>query len=66
LCASHYDFKKVTVWNPDLKLFTETVIIEGGELIERTKSLPSLAWYNNKSSSEDDVEWILNEHYGWC
>ncbi|RGB26065.1 hypothetical protein C1646_722115 [Rhizophagus diaphanus] len=68
LYASYYNFKKITVWNPDLKLFTETVIIEGGELIERTKSLPSLAWYNNKSSSssKDDVEWILNEMYAWC
>ncbi|GBC08407.1 hypothetical protein RclHR1_08090011 [Rhizophagus clarus] len=66
LCASYCNSKKITVWNPDLKLFTETNIIEGGELIERTKSLPSLAWYNNKSSSKDEVEWILNENYAWC
>ncbi|PKC71738.1 hypothetical protein RhiirA1_412802 [Rhizophagus irregularis] len=29
LYASYYNFKKITVLNPDLKLFTETVIIEG-------------------------------------
>jgi hypothetical protein len=66
LCANSYNFKKVTVWNPNLKLFTESTIIEGGELIERTKAIPSLAWYNNKGPNEDDVKWVLNEHYAWC
>ncbi|CAI2179998.1 2641_t:CDS:2 [Funneliformis geosporum] len=69
LYASHYNFKKVTVWNPDLKLFTDPSIIEGGELVERTKSLPSLAWYHHDkglNENEDDVEWILNENYAWC
>ncbi|CAG8550155.1 9533_t:CDS:2 [Funneliformis caledonium] len=66
LYASHYNFKKITVWNPNLKLFTDTIIIEGGELVERTKSLPSLAWYNNDKGFNDDVEWILNENYAWC
>jgi len=69
LYASHYNFKKVTAWNPNLKFFIETSIIEGGKLVERTKSLPSLAWYNNENGlneSEDDLEWILNENYAWC
>ncbi|RIA83623.1 hypothetical protein C1645_785921 [Glomus cerebriforme] len=67
LYASYYNFKKVTVWNPNLKIFAETAIIEGGELVDRAKSLPSLAWYNNnKGSDEDKVKWILNENYAWC
>ena len=69
LHANYYNFQKVTVWNPNLKLFTElndNFIIEKGELVERTKNLPSLAWYNNQGSNEDEVEWILNENYAWA
>ena len=66
LYANNYNLKKVTVWNPDLKLFSEATIIEGGELVERTRFLPSLALHNNKEFNEDEVEWILNEHYAWC
>ncbi|CAG8635713.1 1722_t:CDS:2 [Dentiscutata heterogama] len=59
--ASRFKFKQVILWNPDLRLFDLSRKVEV-EVVEMTKKLPSLAWYMD----DGDVDWVLNEKYGWC
>ncbi|CAG8607370.1 3020_t:CDS:2 [Scutellospora calospora] len=62
--AIKFQLTQIVLWNPDLKLFSisEDINIFNGIVVERTESLPSLAWY---ADDDDDVDWILNEKYIW-
>ncbi|CAG8668341.1 5340_t:CDS:2, partial [Dentiscutata erythropus] len=62
--ANKFQFKRIILWNPDLSLFniSKDLNIFDGEVVERTESLPSLAWY---ADDDDNVNWILNEKYTW-
>ncbi|CAG8562376.1 11254_t:CDS:1 [Racocetra fulgida] len=62
--ANKFQFNRIILWNPDLKLFniSKDLNVFDGEVVERTESLPSLAWY---ADGDDNVDWILNEKYTW-
>ncbi|CAG8798779.1 1497_t:CDS:1, partial [Racocetra persica] len=62
--ANKFQFNRIILWNPDLKLFniSKDLNVFDGEVVERTESLPYLKWY---AGDEDNVDWILIEKYSW-
>ncbi|TID07575.1 Lysine acetyltransferase [Colletotrichum higginsianum] len=61
--AAEWSVNNVEMWNPAPRI--RSLIEKAGiphEFVEReTDSIASLMWYG-----EGEVEWVLNEKFGWC
>ncbi|KAK2009869.1 hypothetical protein LZ32DRAFT_401376 [Colletotrichum eremochloae] len=61
--AAEWKVNNVELWNPDARV--RALVEKAGiphEFVEReTDSIASLMWYG-----EGEVEWVLNEKFGWC
>ncbi|KAF6823734.1 GNAT family protein [Colletotrichum musicola] len=61
--AAEWKVNNVELWNPEPRI--RRLVEEAGiphEFVEReTDSIASLMWYG-----DGDVEWVLNEKFGWC
>ncbi|EFQ32136.1 uncharacterized protein GLRG_07280 [Colletotrichum graminicola M1.001] len=61
--AAEWRVNNIELWNPDPRV--RALIERAGiphEFVEReTESIASLMWYG-----EGEVEWVLNEKFGWC
>ncbi|KAK1585585.1 uncharacterized protein LY79DRAFT_518626 [Colletotrichum navitas] len=61
--AAEWRVNNVELWNPDPRV--RALVERAGishEFVEReTHSIASLMWYG-----EGEVEWVLNEKFGWC
>ncbi|KAL4925417.1 GNAT family N-acetyltransferase [Aspergillus undulatus] len=66
--AAVWGLHSVKLWGPSIQvqqLVKRTGIPHHHE--ERDKDgISSLRWYGERSSQEDEIEWIGNEKYGWC
>jgi len=64
--AAEWRCRDVQSWNPDQRL--RGLVEKSGlqfELVDRdAESIASLMWYGEGQT--DDVDWFLNEKYGWC
>ncbi|CAG8549023.1 10225_t:CDS:1 [Paraglomus brasilianum] len=58
--ALKHNLDKVIIWNKNI---ADVLNKDEIEIVERERSLPSLAWYHDNSG---DIEWLLNEKYAWC
>ncbi|KAK2053836.1 hypothetical protein LY76DRAFT_619666 [Colletotrichum caudatum] len=61
--AAEWKVNNIELWNPDPRV---RALVEGAgvphQFVEReTDSIASLMWYG-----EGEVEWVLNEKFGWC
>ena len=65
--ATNWDMPAVEIWNPALTSVLAAQKLEPSTtVVHRDKeSIPSLRWYGDKPSN-GNVEWVLNEKYGWC
>ncbi|KAK1973695.1 hypothetical protein LZ30DRAFT_742750 [Colletotrichum cereale] len=61
--AAEWSVNNVELWNPDprVRALVESAGIPHDFVERETDSIASLMWYG-----EGDVEWVLNEKFGWC
>lgn len=69
--AAKWDLKKVCVWNPDQDVVESAKrVADGGVQVEDREmdSIASLMMYGGEKvgSGVGDVEWVVNEKFGWC
>ncbi|KAK2004389.1 hypothetical protein LX36DRAFT_676979 [Colletotrichum falcatum] len=61
--AAEWSVNNVELWNPDprVRALVERAGIPHDFVERETDSIASLMWYG-----EGEVEWVLNEKFGWC
>ncbi|KAF9360789.1 hypothetical protein BGX26_007740 [Mortierella sp. AD094] len=59
--AQMWKLPKIVIWNPDQSL----VDILGLEISKRDESISSVGFVSAEYDAKN-VEWVLNEKYGWC
>ncbi|KAK5707685.1 hypothetical protein LTR97_000223 [Elasticomyces elasticus] len=64
--AKAFGMDVVQMWNPsEATVAAARSIMPEVEVVQREKdSITSLRWYGE--GSEEDVDWLCNEKYGWC
>ena len=65
--AYEWGLRSVEVWNPSPEILAGAQkISSSAKTIHRdTESISCLLWYGS-GDSEERVEWVANEKYGWC
>lgn len=69
--AAMWGLRKVCVWNPDQGLVESAKRVVGSEVQVEDRemdSIASLMMYGEEKvgSGVEDVEWVVNEKFGWC
>lgn len=59
--AKRWNVSKIVIWNPDPVLVDLTRL----EVKQRDSSISSIGFVSDPSLNTKDVEWVLNEKYGW-
>ncbi len=66
--AAEWQLHSVKMWHPAhlVRELVERAGIQYRNVDREQDSIASLLWYGEGSGKEDTLEWIGNEHYGWC
>ena len=64
--AEEWKVKEVQIWNPTSMTLAAAQLLDANVAVvhRNEESIASLLWYGK--GSWQDVDWILNEKYGWC
>ena len=64
--AAEWRSQVVQMWNPTPKLqeLVKISAVQHEEIHRDSESIASLMWYGDGATS--DLDWVLNEKYGWC
>jgi len=62
--ATKWSMRSVEFWNPSsIAIEGAMVICPSAKVVQReTESIPCLNWYDD----DTNVEWVINEKFGWC
>lgn len=66
--AAEWQLHSVKMWHPAhlVRELVERAGVQYRNVDREQDSIASLLWYGEGSGKEDTLEWIGNEHYGWC
>ena len=66
--AAEWQLHTVQLWDPThlVRELVERAGIQFHNVDRQQDGIASLLWFGEGSGKEDTLEWIGNEHYGWC
>ena len=66
--AAEWRLGHVELWNPDERVWDliERMGISHRIVQRKNEGIPSLVWFGDGSSNQEEIEWFASEKYAWC